>query len=92
MTVDRIVHLVAGLMVLAGIALSYAVHPYWLGLSVFVGLNLAQSGLTNFCPLAFMLKKAGVREGAPYFLAASSCSWVGWITCPSRPASFSEPP
>lgn len=62
MTVDRIVHLVAGLMVLAGIALSYAVHPYWLGLSVFVGLNLAQSGLTNFCPLAFMLKKAGVRE------------------------------
>ena len=37
MTVDRIVHLVAGLMVLAGIALSYAVHPYWLGLSVFVG-------------------------------------------------------
>ena len=63
MTVDRIVHLVAGLMVLAGIALSYAVHPYWLGLSVFVGLNLAQSGLTNFRPLAFMLKKAGVREG-----------------------------
>lgn len=63
MTVDRIVHLVAGLMVLAGIALSHYVHPNWLVLPLFVGLNLAQSGLTNFCPLAFVLKKAGVREG-----------------------------
>lgn len=63
MTVDRIVHLVAGLMVLAGIGLAQAVHPYWLALPLFVGLNLAQSGVTNFCPLAFFLKKAGVREG-----------------------------
>jgi hypothetical protein len=30
---------------------------------VFVGLNLAQSGITKFCPLAFFLKWAGVREG-----------------------------
>lgn len=63
MTVDRIVHLVAGLVVLAGTALAHYVHPNWLVLPLFVGLNLAQSGLTNFCPLAFVLKKAGVREG-----------------------------
>lgn len=63
MTVDRIVHLVAGLMVLAGVALSHYVHPYWLALPAFVGLNLAQSGITSVCPLAFFLKKAGVREG-----------------------------
>lgn len=63
MTVDRIVHLVAGLMVLLGLGLAHYVHPYWLFLPAFVGLNLAQSGLTNFCPLAFMLKKAGVPEG-----------------------------
>lgn len=62
MTVDRIVHLVAGLMVLAGLALSHYAHPYWLALTAFVGLNLAQSGITKFCPLAFFLKKAGVRE------------------------------
>ena len=30
MTVDRIVHLVAGLMVLLGLALAHYVHPYWL--------------------------------------------------------------
>ncbi len=64
MTVDRVVHLVAGLMVLAGLGLAHFVHGNWLLLPAFVGLNLAQSGLTNFCPLAFMLKKVGVREGA----------------------------
>lgn len=62
MTVDRIVHIAAGLMVLAGIALSHYVHPYWLALPIFVGLNLAQSGITRFCPLASILKKAGVPE------------------------------
>ncbi|PLY15383.1 MAG: DUF2892 domain-containing protein [Sedimenticola sp.] len=64
MTVDRIVHLVAGLMVLLSIALAHYVHPYWIGLGVFVGLNLAQSGLTNFCPLASILKKLGVPDGS----------------------------
>jgi Protein of unknown function (DUF2892) len=64
MTVDRIVHLVAGLMVLLGLALAHYVHQNWLLLPAFVGINLAQSGLSNFCPLAFMLKKAGVREGS----------------------------
>ena len=64
MTVDRIVHLVAGLMVLLGLGLAHYGNEYWLLLPAFVGLNLAQSGLTNFCPLAFMLKKAGVPEGS----------------------------
>ena len=63
MTVDRIVHLVAGIMVLVGIALAHFVHPYWIILSAFVGLNLAQSGITNFCPLSSILRTAGVKEG-----------------------------
>lgn len=63
MTVDRIVHLAAGVFVLAGVLMSQYVHPAWIWLVVFVGLNLAQSGVTNFCPLAFMLRKAGVKEG-----------------------------
>lgn len=64
MTVDRIVHLVAGLMVLLGVALAHFVNPNWSLLTAFVGLNLAQSGITNFCPLTFILKKAGVPEGS----------------------------
>ena len=67
MTVDRIVHMVAGFMVLLSVILAHYVHPYFIGLAIFVGINLFQSGITNFCPLASMLKKAGVPEG-------SSCS------------------
>ncbi|HMM47452.1 MAG TPA: DUF2892 domain-containing protein [Thiobacillaceae bacterium] len=64
MTVDRTVHLVAGLVVLISLALAhFGNNPAWLWLTVFVGANLAQSGVTGFCPLAFMLKKAGVKEG-----------------------------
>ncbi len=64
MTVDNIVHIVAGIAILAGVALSYFVHPNWIWLLVLVGINLLQSGFTKFCPLAFMLKKGGVREGS----------------------------
>jgi len=65
MTVDRTVHLMAGLMVLLGIALAhFSSNPAWLWLTAFVGANPAQSGVTGFCPLAFMLRKAGVKEGS----------------------------
>jgi hypothetical protein len=63
-TVDNIVHIFAGIAILVGVALSHFVHPNWIWLVVFVGANLFQSGFTKFCPLAFMLKKGGVREGS----------------------------
>ncbi len=63
MTIDRIVHLVAGTMIMVSIALSLFIHPYWIGLAGFVGFNLAQSAITNFCPLSSVLKKTGVKEG-----------------------------
>ena len=62
MTVDRIVHLVAGCMILCSIALAHWVDPTWLWLGVFVGVNLAQSGLTTFCPLSSVLRKIGVPD------------------------------
>jgi len=67
MTVDRIVRLVAGIMILLSLALTHYVHPYWVALTIFVGANLAQSGLSNVCPLSSILKKAGVPE------SGSSC-------------------
>ena len=63
MTVDRVVHLVAGMMVLLSLLLANIHNPAWVWLTAFVGLNLAQSGITSFCPLASILKKAGVPEG-----------------------------
>lgn len=65
MTVDRIVHFMAGLMVLLSIGLAHFTgNLAWLWLTAFVGANLAQSGVTGFCPLAFVLKKAGVKDGS----------------------------
>ena len=64
MTIDRVVRLFAGLMVLISLALTYFIHSNWMWLTVFVGFNLAQSSLTNFCPLVSILKKMGVPESA----------------------------
>lgn len=65
MTVDRTVHLMTGLMVLLSVALSHFTgNASWLWLTAFIGASLAQSGVTGFCPLAFMLKKSGVKEGS----------------------------
>lgn len=66
MTIDRAVMAFAGLMILASLALGIYVHPYWFGLTAFVGLNLFQAAFTGFCPLAIILKKLGVRPGAAF--------------------------
>lgn len=70
MTTNRIVHLFAGTVILVSLALGVAESPFfvnawWLAVTAFVGFNLLQSSLTNFCPLEIMLKKLGVP--------ASSC-------------------
>lgn len=63
MTVDRMVRMMAGMVVLLSVLLTQYVNPNWLWLTVFVGFNLMQSGLTNICPLSAVLKKLGVPEG-----------------------------
>ena len=60
MNADRIVHSAAGAMVLASLALTRRHHPNWVWLTVFVGANLLQSGLTNWCLLTTILVKMGV--------------------------------
>jgi hypothetical protein len=66
MTVDRAVLAFAGTMVLVSLALAHLHSPYWLLLTAFVGLNLLQASVTGFCPLAFVLKRLGVRSGAAF--------------------------
>lgn len=53
---ERIIRIAAGTMVLISVALSHYHHTYWLFLTLFVGLNLLQSGFTQFCPLNNILK------------------------------------
>ena len=63
MKIENIIRLLAGTLVLTGVALSQWVHPNWIWLSVFVGANLAQSALTGFCPAEMILKKLGAGKG-----------------------------
>ncbi|MCC6828533.1 MAG: DUF2892 domain-containing protein [Novosphingobium sp.] len=63
MTLDAAVLRFAGLVVLVSVLLSIYIHPYWLGLTIFVGLNLVQASFTGFCPAAMLFKKLGVRPG-----------------------------
>ncbi len=61
MTIERGLRLIAGIVVLASVALAATTSPYWLLLTAFVGLNLLQSAFTNWCPMVAVLKKLGVR-------------------------------
>jgi hypothetical protein len=66
MTLDRAVMIFAGSVVLLGIVLSLMVHPWWMGLTAFAGLNLIQAGFTGFCPAAMAFKALGIRPGTAF--------------------------
>lgn len=54
----RQVQIVAGLLVLFGVGLGFAVHPGFFGLSAFVGAGLTFAGATGFCGMARLLQLA----------------------------------
>lgn len=62
MTLEPMLRLIAGVLVTASVLLGIFVHPYFLWFTVFVGLNLTQSALTNWCPMMSFLRRVGVRE------------------------------
>ena len=66
MSLDRAVMMFAGFMVLVSVALTYWVHPAWMWLTVFVGLNLMQASVTGFCPAAMLFRRMGVRPGTAF--------------------------
>ena len=63
MTIERWVFAFAGTFILTSLLLAHYVNPHWLWLTAFVGANLLQSSFTGFCPLAFVLRRLGVRPG-----------------------------
>jgi len=64
MNVNRFLRMIAGALVLVSLAFGYWVSPWWLLLTAFVGLNLFQSGFTDWCPMMTILRKLGVRDSA----------------------------
>ena len=64
MTVDKAVLVFAGFMILLSLVLTYYLSPWWMLLTVFVGLNLIQSAFTGICPAAMVFKRVGLKPGA----------------------------
>jgi hypothetical protein len=51
---------IAGLFILLSLILGWMIHPAWFLFIAFVGLNLLQSAFTGWCPMMWILRKAGV--------------------------------
>jgi hypothetical protein len=67
MSTERIVRVVAGLLVLVSLALGASASPLFvnanfLWFTAFVGANLFQSGFTRLCPLESILRRAGLKS------------------------------
>ena len=56
-SLERQVRIAAGAIVLLGAVLGLLVHPYFLGLSAFVGAGLVFSGVTDTCGMGLLLAR-----------------------------------
>ncbi len=64
MHIERYLRLVAGVFVIATVALAHWVSPWFLIFTAFVGANLLQSAFTRSCPMMAILRKAGLPDDA----------------------------
>ena len=71
MSLERQVRIAAGSLVLIGVILSLAVHPYLIGLSAFVGAGLVFAGITDTCGMGIILSRM------PWNQVEESCSISG---------------
>jgi hypothetical protein len=56
-SLERQVRIVAGSLVLIGVILGTWVHPYFYGLSGFVGAGLLFAGISDTCGMGMLLSK-----------------------------------
>jgi len=61
MNIENGVRVFTGSMILLSVILTTYVHPNFVWLTLFVGLNLMQSAFTGFCPATMILKKIGFK-------------------------------
>ncbi len=62
MKIDTALRGIAGFFVILSVALGHWVNPWWYAFTAFVGLNLLQSAFTGWCPMMWMLGKAGLKK------------------------------
>jgi DUF2892 family protein len=61
MTTERWVRLIAGTLVTLSGVLSWVHSPYWFLFTLVLGLSLAQSALTGWCPMETILRSLRAR-------------------------------
>lgn len=62
---EKIVRAVAGTFILASTALTVFVSINWLWFTVFVGVNLIQSTMSNWCLLETILDRLHIATNSP---------------------------
>jgi H+/gluconate symporter-like permease len=62
MHIERLLRLIAGAFIMASLLLSHYHDPRWLWFTAFIGLNLFQSGFSNWCPMMTILDRLGVPK------------------------------
>lgn len=58
---ERLVWLIAGIIVLTSTLLGVYTSKYWFILTGLAGFNMIIFSLTGFCPMAVILNKAGIK-------------------------------
>lgn len=72
MSVERSVEAFVGVMVLLSVLLTHFVHPGFVWMTVFVGINVIQQAFTGFCPVAMGLRRIGMKTERQ--IGAQCCS------------------
>ncbi len=67
MTIENVIRMFAGTVILISLALGVQASPLfhsvnWLWMTAFVGANLLQSSFTHLCPLETILRKLGLKS------------------------------
>lgn len=62
MSMERIIRAIAGVFIMASVALGWWVNPWWFAFTAFVGANMFQSAFTRWCLMEDILAKLGVAE------------------------------
>jgi len=65
MSIERTVFAFAGGFILVSLLLSQIHDVRWLWMTTFVGVNLFQTAISGYCPLAKILKYAGLKPARP---------------------------
>lgn len=69
---ERVLHLMAGTVVLTSVVLAYLFSPLWLILTGFVGVSLLLDASVGWCPSSILLYRLDIRTSAECALRTAS--------------------